>query len=270
VEISIDRLEHYTGSRASEFQRWVLLTNYDMYMEKFLEKFPDAKRPTHPVQMPAYHHKYKNGGGITIVNVGVGPANVKTFIDHLAVLRTDAIIMLGHAGGLRNHQKIGDFVIASGYIRDDHVMDNIIPLTVPITSHHILNYYSERELLKNRLNYRFGNVFTTGDRNWEFRQKDYLSRFMVSRPIAIDMESATVATCGFKYRIPSSTLLCISDKPLHGKPKLSAGAKTFYKRSKDLHFEIGVKILRRAMLKYPHGFPSSSQRNMREALLNKI
>ncbi len=30
------------------------------------------------------------------------------------------------------------------------------------------------------------------------------------------MESATIAANGFRFRVPYGTLLCVSDKPLHG------------------------------------------------------
>ena len=82
--------------------------------------------------MPAYHLKRADRSGITMVNIGVGPANAKTITDHIAVLRPHAWIMLGHCAGLRNTQQLGDYVLAHGYVREDHVLDEDLPLWVPI------------------------------------------------------------------------------------------------------------------------------------------
>jgi AMP nucleosidase len=139
-ELSIQRLEHYTGTRAEDFQRYVLLTNYNMHMQAFEAKFPDCVKPSRAdVQMPAFHHKEIENLGISIVNIGVGPSNAKNLTDHLAVLRPDAMLMVGHCAGVRNHQEIGDFVLASGYMRGDHLLDEALPPSVPITPSFLLN-----------------------------------------------------------------------------------------------------------------------------------
>src|SRR6185295_19914000 len=83
-------------------------------------------------QMPGYHLIRAGDGGITMVNIGVGPANAKTITDHIAVLRPHAWIMLGHCAGLRNSQELGDYVLAHAYVREDHVLDADVPVTVPI------------------------------------------------------------------------------------------------------------------------------------------
>ena len=70
--------------------------------------------------------------GITLVNIGVGPSNAKTICDHLAVLRPEAWLMIGHCGGLRPSQSIGDYVLAHAYLRDDHVLDDVLPTEIPI------------------------------------------------------------------------------------------------------------------------------------------
>ena len=132
-ELSLQRLEHYTGTRAEDFQRYVLLTNYNMHIEAFHNQFPDCERSSRSnVQMPTLHYKEDANRGISIVNIGVGPSNAKNLTDHLAVLRPDAMLMVGHCAGVRNHQEIGDFVLASGYMRGDHLLDEILPPSVPI------------------------------------------------------------------------------------------------------------------------------------------
>src|SRR5699024_11012571 len=233
IEISLNRLTHYTGTHPKDFQRYILFTNYDMHVEVFQDKFPNCVSPARPgVQMPAYHHKLDNNQGISLVNIGVGPANAKTITDHVGVLRPDAMVMVGHCGGLRNHQEIGDFVLATGFMRNDGVLDDILPLNIPITPNYLLNVYLKEILDKYNRNHRLGTIFSTANRNWEFAKRRTVEQIHMSRSIAVDMESATVATNGYRYRIPNATLLCVSDKPLHGKPKLSDEAQDFYEDSK--------------------------------------
>lgn len=268
IDLSLDRLEHYTGTSTEDFQRYVLFTNYDMHVEVFKKRFPDCVKPSREgVQMPAYHHKVDDNRGITLVNIGVGPSNAKTCTDHIAVLRPDAMIMVGHCGGLRNHQEIGDFVLASGYMRADGVLDNDLPLSVPVIPTYVLNILLKEVLEEYKMTYRIGTVYTTANRNWEFAHKRTVSEIHTSRSIAIDMESATVAANGFRYRIPNATLLCISDKPLHGKPKLTGEAQSFYQNSKEKHLEIVLDVIDRIKKMHPDGLPNSSIRASNEPLM---
>lgn len=268
VELSLQRLEHYTGTRAENFQRYVLLTNYQMHMDAFEKMYPDCIKPNRTrVQMPAYHQRTAHNDGLSIVNIGVGPSNAKNFTDHLAVLRPDAMLMVGHCAGIRNHQELGDFVLASGYMRDDHVLDQALPRSVPLAPSFLLNRYLAHILDERKLPYRFGVVYTTADRNWELTLNLKLKDLKASRSIGVDMESATVAANGFRYRIPSATLLCISDKPLHGQPKLPDVAQAFYEETKTKHLEVARDALLMARQEYPGGLPNSDLRAMDEPLL---
>ncbi|GAA5522558.1 AMP nucleosidase [Aliifodinibius salicampi] len=268
IEISLNRLQHYTGTDPKDFQRYILFTNYDMHIEVFLDKFPDCVKPSREgVQMPAYHHKLDDNKGVSLVNIGVGPSNAKTITDHIAVLRPDAMLMVGHCGGLRNHQEIGDFVLATGFMRNDGVLDDILPLNIPITPNYLLNVYLKEVLDKYDRNHRMGTIFTTANRNWEFIKRRTVEQIHMSRSIAVDMESATVATNGYRYRIPNATLLCVSDKPLHGKPKLSDEAQEFYEDSKQLHLEVVLEALNICKENYPEGLPNASIRAMNEPLM---
>jgi len=268
VELSIERLEHYTGTKPEDFQRYVLLTNYNMHMDAFETIFPDCEKPCQEnVQMPAYHHKTDNSDGVSIVNIGVGPSNAKNFTDHIAVLRPDALLMVGHCAGVRNRQDIGDFVLASGYMRNDRLLDDALPLSVPVTPSFLLNRYLVKILEEKKMTYRVGVVYTTIDRNWELSLRGTLDNLNASRSIAVDMESATVAANGFRYRIPSATLLCVSDKPLHGKPKLPDEAKAFYSKTKKQHISIAVSAIEMARQDFPEGLPNSDIRAMDEPLM---
>jgi len=271
IDLSLNRLEHYTGTKAEDFQRYVLFTNYTMHVDVFQERFPNCVRPAHGgFQMPAYHHKLPDNSGISLVNIGVGPANAKTCSDHIAVLRPDAMIMVGHCGGLRNHQEIGDFVLASGYMRADHVLDNLMPTSVPITPNVILNQSLQSVLQEMGLTFRIGTVYTTDNRNWEFAKQHSVREIHISRSMAVDMESATIATNGFRYRIPNATLLCVSDKPLHGKPKLSDMAQHFYNNSKERHLDVVLEVINRLKSNYPEGLPNASIRGLDEPLMGGL
>ena len=281
TDVSLKRLQHYTGTPVEHFQRYLLFTNYHRYVDAFCDWGTDQLRngsrytqlsvagnlvitprtqnardkidaaPWRRFQMPAYHLMAKDGAGITLVNIGVGPSNAKTITDHLAVLRPECWIMVGHCGGLRHSQTIGDYVLAHAYLRDDHVLDEVLSPDIPIPPIAEVQVALQEaaadvtgesgEALKKRL--RTGTVVTTDDRNWELRFSDSARRFNQSRAIAIDMESATIAANGFRLRVPYGTLLCVSDKPLHGEIKLPGAANTFYEKSIGQHLRIGVVTL---------------------------
>jgi AMP nucleosidase len=270
MELSIDRLEHYTGTVARDFQRYVLLTNYAWHVEEFRKQFPDAKGPDHEGrQMPAWHHTRAGRDGITIVNIGVGPSNAKTITDHIAVLRPDLVLMIGHAGGLRNHQEIGDLVLANAFLRDDRVLDEVLPLSIPVVPNHTLNALLLDEISERGLRSRMGTVYTTANRNWELQLAGVAERLRLSRAIAVDMESATVAANGFRYRIPVATLLAVSDKPLHGLPKLNEQAQTFYANTRRQHVQIATATIARVRERHPEGLPAADIRSPDEPLFGQ-
>ncbi len=269
TEFSVNRLEHYCGVKAEVFKNYIILTNYQMHLDLFAQYFKgNVIIGRTDAQMPSQHCQLSATDGISIINIGVGPSNAKTITDHLAVLKPDAIIMIGHCGGLRNHQEIGDYVIATGFVRDDLVLDAIIPIEVPIIPHHIVNCTIMRELEEQKLNYRLGSIFiTTADRNWELNYDKYLKRFSLSRAVAVDMESATVATNCFKYRIPFATILCVSDKPLHGKLKQNHTAQKFYAQSKQKHLEMAINTIKKLANSYKEGLPSTTIRGYYDPIL---
>ncbi len=300
-----------------------------------------------PKQMPAVHFvpNAPDVPGMTIVNIGVGPSNAKTMTDILAVLDARAWLMLGHCGGLRRTQEIGQFVLAQAYVREDHVLDDTLPPSVPIpqmievqecllraveevlleedadpeTGDRRFAAYSRykaeiMELLaalgvkipdptrlsfgaaggespasrsvlaahpilaaaklgvapgangalpavdperaarveaayrawrrEVRMRARTGTVVSTDDRNWELRAHDeVIDKLGRSKAIAIDMESATIAGAGLRYRIPYGTLLCVSDKPIMGEPKMRGQADEFYETATRNHVRIGLRTV---------------------------
>ncbi|MFT0859957.1 AMP nucleosidase [Ancylobacter sp. G4_0304] len=282
TDFSLRRLVHYTGTDWRAFQPWILLTNYHRYVDQFvrlgLEEVaagtaqalvaPGGVRidrdsldtgavervmtaPWHRYQMPAYHLVRAGGAGVTLVNIGVGPSNAKTITDHLAVLRPHCWLMVGHCGGLRLTQTIGDYVLAHAYLRQDSILDELVPPDIPIPALAEVQVAlqqaagevtgEEGDRLKRRL--RTGTVVTQDDRNWELRWTQERRRINLSRAIAVDMESGTIAAQGYRLRVPYGTLLCVSDKPLHGEIKLPGAANAFYERAVSEHLKIGLAAL---------------------------
>jgi AMP nucleosidase len=286
VDFSLRRLVHYTGSDWRHTQRWILLTNYHRYVDQFVkwasrdlgsEEARQQKKTLvlpgnvsieagtpakeierlaassawHRYQMPAYHLTTPEDDGVTLVNIGVGPANAKNITDHLAVVRPNCWLMIGHCGGLRESQSIGDYALAHAYLRQDRILDALVPPDVPIPAlaevqvalqEAAANVTGESgEALKRRL--RTGTVVTYDDRNWELRFTKERRRINLSRAIAVDMESGTIAAQGFRLRVPYGTLLCVSDKPLHGEIKLPGAANAFYETAVAQHLDIGLAAL---------------------------
>ncbi len=289
IDYSLHRLRHYTGTSPEWFQNFVLFTNYQFYIDEFVRlgrqamedpaspyvafvepgnvvshraglaaadrrqgpALPGQAPPRLP-EMPACHLARPGHGGITMINIGVGPANAKTITDHVAVLRPHAWLMLGHCAGLRHSQQLGDYVLAHAYVREDHVLDEDLPPWVPIPALSEIQLAlekavgdvtdSKREARKSLM--RTDTVASTDNRTWELLGGNTAQRrFSQSRAVALDMESATIAANGFRFRVPYGTLLCVSDKPLHGEIKLPGMADHFYRERVDQHLRIGMRAV---------------------------
>ncbi|CAO5680791.1 MAG: AMP nucleosidase [Holosporales bacterium] len=279
VDYSLHRLQHYTGTSPDHFQGFVLLTNYQRYIDAFINYGKEMidkedalytaligpnneliygssantvdEKCEHLPQMPTYHLKRVDGQGITFVNIGVGPSNAKTITDHLAVLRPHCWMMIGHCAGLRGSQTLGDYVLAHAYAREDHVLDDDLPLWIQIPAIAEVQLalqeaaskitQSKKNQIKEHL--RTGTIITTDNRNWELQSRQMYERIQQSRAIAVDMESATIAANGFRFRVPYGTLLCVSDKPIHGEIKLQGMANEFYKQRVRQHLLVGLETV---------------------------
>jgi AMP nucleosidase len=293
IDYSLHRLRHYTGTDSKHVQSFVLFTNYQFYIDQFIQyaeemmtktddpveqkkrsKYLYFVRPGNGVmlnencpapdgvlaqapqvgnfQMPAYHLVSKDKLGITMINIGVGPSNAKTITDHVAVLRPYAWIMLGHCAGLRASQKLGDYALAHAYVREDHVLDDHLPPHIPLPALSEIQVALETAVgdITGKRGYelksimRTGTVVTTDNRNWELDEhRRLIQKFSQNRAIALDMESATIAANGFRFRVPYGTLLCVSDKPLQGEIKLPGMANRFYKEQVAQHLRIGIRAI---------------------------
>jgi len=302
IDYSLARLAHYTATGAQHFQNFVLFTNYQFYIDEFciwarklmaeggdgytafvepgnIITHAGSNQPETDVtlsrlpQMPAYHLKKKGHAGITMINIGVGPSNAKTITDHVAVLRPHAWLMLGHCAGLRNSQRLGDYVLAHAYMREDHVLDDDLPVWVPIPALAEVQVALEGAVaeitgyegfeLKRIM--RTGTVGTIDNRNWELRdQRGPVKRLSQARAIALDMESATIAANGFRFPGPYGTLLCVSDKPLHGELKLPGMATAFYRTQVNQHLQIGIRAIQKLAAMPPEALHSRKLRSFFE------
>lgn len=283
VDYSLRRLYHYTGTDPEHFQNFVIFTNYQFYVDAFvqlcrqrlaageagLDAFvapgnvithsarlgggTEGMAPARVPQMPAYHLVQPNYRGITLINIGIGPSNARNVTDHVAVLRPHAWLMIGHCAGLRNTQRLGDYALAHGYVREDHVLDRELPLWVPIPAlaevqvaiEEAVGEVTGLEGFELKRVMRTGTVASVDNRNWEIAGPSVIRRLSQSRAVALDMESAAIAANGYRFRVPYGTLLCVSDKPLHGEIKLAGMASEFYRQRVGQHLEIGLKALER-------------------------
>ncbi len=283
VDYSLHRLFHYTGTDPEHFQNFVIFTNYQFYVDAFVRicrermaagdpdyqcfvepgnaitpnaKFGAVAAAATPLQrmpqMPAFHLVAPHSRGITMINIGTGPSNARNITDHVAVIRPHAWLMLGHCAGLRNSQKLGDYVLAHGYVREDHVLDEELPLWVPVPALAEIQVALEQSVgevtgfagyeLKRVM--RTGTVASVDNRNWELgNHSAVMRRLSLSRAVGLDMESAAIAANGLRFRVPYGTLLCVSDKPLHGEIKLAGMAAEFYRQRVSQHLEIGLRAI---------------------------
>jgi len=304
VDYSLHRLYHYTGTDPEHFQNFVIFTNYQFYVDAFARIGRERVAAGHPdsdafvepgnvittsprlgglgrtgappdrmPQMPAFHLVAPGCHGITMINIGTGPSNARNITDHVAVMRPHAWLMLGHCAGLRNTQKLGDYVLAHGYVREDHVLDDELPPWVPIPALSEMQVALEQAVgevtglsgfdLKGIM--RTGTVASVDNRNWELDgQAAIIRRLSQSRAVALDMESAAVAANGFRSRVPYGTLLCVSDKPLQGEIKLAGMAGEFYRRRVGQHLEIGMLALEKVRSQAPDRLHSRKLRSFTE------
>ena len=282
IDYSLHRLYHYTGTDPEHFQNFVIFTNYQFYIDAFARicrahmgtvtraTTRSSRRAMSSCAMPASANRtrpaplcrasrrcrpitwWSRTAGITMVNIGTGPSNARNITDHVAVIRPHAWLMLGHCAGLGPAQQLGDYVLAHGYLREDHVLDEELPLWVPIPALAEVQVALEQAVgeitgltgFEAKRVMRTGTVVSVDNRNWELgNHVEIVRRLTQSRAIALDMESATIAANGFRFRVPYGTLLCVSDKPLHGEIKLAGMAGEFYRQRVGQHLEIGLNAL---------------------------
>ena len=229
-------LPRYTGKELTEFGKYILLTNFQSYVDKFALRFEV------PVDGGDKNMPSATAEGITIINFGMGSPNAATIMDLLGALKPKGVLFLGKCGGLKKNQ-LGDFILPIAAIRREGTSDDYMPSEIPALPAFNLQRAVSHILRNSGQDYYTGVVFTTNRRVWEFDNvfKKYLTK---TRAIAIDMETATLFTVGFSNQIPTGALLLVSDQPM-----ISSGVKTAESDKKvtsefvDIHIEAGIQAL---------------------------
>jgi len=231
-------LPRYTGMEIDAFGDYILLTNFSNYLEKFAAKF---NAPIHGQNKPM--QACTNQDGITMVNFGMGSPNAATIMDLLSARKPKGVLLLGKCGGLKPSTEIGHFILPIGAVRGEGTSDDYYPPEVPALPSFKLHKFVSSKLLKHKLDYRTGVIYTTNRRVWEWDEefKNYLRDLSV---IGIDMETATLFITGHANNIPRGALLLVSDLPM-----VPDGVKTekldqaVSSKYVDLHLEIGIEAL---------------------------
>ncbi len=238
AEIVDNWLPRYTGKQLDEFGKFILLTNFQYYVQLFAE--------IHDVKVEGLDRNMPNATseGITIINFGMGSPNAATITDLLSAIRPRALLFLGKCGGLKKKNKLGDLIIPIAAIRSEGTSNDYLPMEIPALPSFKLQIALASVITRHSLEYWTGTVYTTNRRVWEYddRFKKYLQK---TRAMAIDMETATIFTVGFTNEIPTGALLLVSDQPM-----ISAGIKTEESDRKisdhyaETHLRIGIETLR--------------------------
>ncbi len=234
-EIVANWLPRYTKRKLDDFTEYILLTNFNNYVEKFAEWFNVPVLGRDGAMLNA------SANGITIINFGMGSPNAALIMDILTAINPKAVLFLGKCGGLRSKNKIGDYILPSAAIRGEGTSNDYFPAEIPALPAFNLQRAVSSNVRDFEKDYWTGTVFTTNRRVWEHdeRFKDYLK---ISRAMAIDMETATLFTVGFYNAIPVGALLLVSDMPLT-EIKTEESDKSVTANFVDEHIQIGIKAL---------------------------
>ena len=237
-EIVQNWLPRYTGLELEEFGRYILLCNFEKYVEMFAA--------WHKVEVKGLDKPMSNAtaNGITIINFGMGSANAATVMDLLSAIRPKACLFLGKCGGLKKKNKLGDLILPIAAIRGEGTSNDYYPPEVPALPSFALQKAISTTIRDYEQDYWTGTIYTTNRRVWEHDEdfKQYLRKI---RCMGIDMETATVFTTAFANKIPAGALLLVSDQPM-----IPEGVKTaesdikVTKNYVDLHLKIGIDSLK--------------------------
>ncbi len=239
-DIVKDWIKRYTGTDARDFGDWILLTNFQYYVDKFAKQFDVPVNGRGGPMTSATHQN-----GLSIINFGIGSANAATIMDLLTAVNPKGVLFLGKCGGLKKTTDIGHFILPSSAIRGDGTSDDYFPKEVPALPSFKIHKYVSEKLFEKDLEYRTGVIYTTNRRLWEFDEefKNYLKKVRV---IGIDMESATLFIVGFANSISRGALLLVSDTPLVPEGIKTAESDTrVTQKFVDMHLQIGIEAMSR-------------------------
>lgn len=230
-------LPRYTGTPVNEFQKYILLTNFENYVDIFCQLTGAEKQGKGKAMSSA------TAENITIINFGMGSANAATIMDLLSAVEPEAVLFLGKCGGLKKKNNVGDFILPIAAIRGEGTSNDYFPPEVPALPSFTLQRAVSSTIRDFENDYWTGTVYTTNRRVWE-HDSDFKLYLKKLRCMAIDMETATIFTTGFANRIPSGALLLVTDQPM-----IPDGVKTSTSDSRvtsnyvEVHIKIGIESL---------------------------
>ncbi|MEW6195306.1 MAG: AMP nucleosidase [Bacteroidota bacterium] len=238
LQIAKNWLPRYTGTKIDEFGDYLLLTNFHNYVTKFSERFScDIQGIGRPMQTAT------NNQGLTIINFGIGSANAATIMDLLIARAPKGVLFLGKCGGLKHSTEIGHFILPTAAIRGEGTSDDYFPPEVPALPSFKLHKFVSDKIIKRKLEYRTGVVYTTNRRVWEWDSdfKKYLKKLGA---IGIDMETATLFIVGYTNQIARGALLLVSDLPMFAEGvKTEQSDKIVTQKYLDFHLDIGIEAM---------------------------
>ena len=237
-EIVKNWLPRYTKRPLEDFAEYILLTNFDKYVELFAKTF-DVPILGYDANMTS-----ATANGMTIINFGMGSPNAAIIMDLLGAIKPKACLFLGKCGGIDKKNKIGDFVLPLVAIRGEGTSNDYYPPEVPALPAFMLQRAVSSAIRDSAHDYWTGTVYTTNRRIWEHDEafKEYLIK---TRAMCIDMETATLFVCGFHNHIPTGALLLVSDQPMIPEGvKTEASDKLVTERYVEDHVRIGIEAMR--------------------------
>lgn len=237
--IAINMLERYTGSAQEQFQKQILLTNFEHYMKQF-KKITNCPKPTRGSAMSAIHSPEH---GVSLVNFNIGAPTCAIIIELLATIEPKAVLLLGMCGGLHRSLKVGDFILPMAAIRGEGVTTHFLPPEVPSLPTFKVQKFVSEILVERGIEYRTGVIHTTDYRFWEF-SPGFKDKLYSQRVIGIEMETAALFTAGFASKVANGALLLVSDLPLQEDGiKTKSSAKRVFHEYTDLHLDIGIRAM---------------------------
>lgn len=239
-DIARSWLKRYTGTGPEAYGDWILLTNFQNYVEMFAQQFNAQVRGAGGPMTSA-----TNSDGLSIINFGIGSANAATIMDLLSAIQPKGVLFLGKCGGVKQSTEIGHFILPVAAIRGEGTCDDYFPGEVPAMPSFKLHKYVSQILVERQLEYRTGVIYTTNRRVWEHDEvfKEYLREIRV---LGIDMETATIFITGLANSIARGALLLVSDRPMTPegiKTEESDSAITL--KYTNLHLDIGIQAMSR-------------------------
>ena len=232
-------LERYTGSSVEDFGSYILLSNFQRYIDGYSE------RSNIPIKSGHWSVVHDKENDLSIINHGVGSPSAGIVMHCLSFLdKLQCVIMLGMCGGIHDDIEIGDLLLPTASVRDEGTSVHYLPQNVPALPDFCINQISE-EVIQKKLNKKpkSGIMLTTDYRMWEF-DKEFIAYIHKHRILAIDMEIATLFSVGYALNVPTGAIMLVSDLPLHkGGIKSKASAEKIFNQYTESHLQIGVDVM---------------------------